>query len=977
MTVAYCKRLIEVDLPIKRISAHARREKSIRHGHISTLHIWWARRPLAACRAVICASLWPDPADPLCPERFVREAERILRDRQRRLGGKVWNWSDPVELREALLDFIADFADWDNSNNKEYLAAARGLTQVAHEALGGEPGTRPLVVDPFAGGGAIPLEALRVGADAFASDLNPVASLQQRVLIELAPRGTADMVQRFREAGHRVADLAEQQLAGSWSVTPGSSANLPFSLFFARVIRCPGPDCGVEVPLLRGMCLSMAKGKYFAWDRDKSGRVITEGVGAVHRPRLVVRATTTDRPTAAGGGVTCPCCGYSLKQVDVARFAETKGFRYRLTAVGHLLGSTKTYSAPSPEEEATVTADNTYDLSAAMNEALGLPINAARPSSAARGMSAVTRYGYRTHLDLYSRPQLRIIEALQDAVGTVVATVSNASERRLLEALLLLAVDRQATFLNDFCRWAPKGEHPVPPFGKNGFPMIWDFVVANPFTDSAGCWAGGVDWIARVLDHVVGMNSQSGVVRLGPAQLPFLPDSSVDATITDPPYYDSYPYADLSDYFFPLLRAGMLKCADVFPGFEQCESPKGPELVVQPSRCVEGQTKDNQYYQAGMRQVFATAKQASRPDGISVVVFANKTAAGWEALLQAIVEAEWVVTASWPIQTEREARSRGEARLQSSIHLVCRPRTTNETGNWRDVLRELPIRIRDWLPRLAAEGVVGADAIFACLGPALEIFSRYEHVEKVSGETVTLREYLEHVWAAVSREALAMIFNDPETAGLGEDARLTAMWLWTLAAPGGDAGPADDDDDASGDDDEDDGPKKKAKPTGGFVLEYDAARKISQGLGCKLESLPHLVEVKGDKARLLPVGERTRHLFGKDSQNQLAAGKPAKKRQPTLFEAMGVADELPQAADWGDLQPSTTGSTVLDRIHQSMLLFAAGRSEGLKHFLVDDGVGKDVQFWKLAQALSALYPSGTDEKRWVDGVLARKKGLGY
>ena len=203
---AYPKRLIEVDLPIARISAHARREKSIRHGHISTLHIWWARRPLAACRAVICAALWPDPADAICPPRFRQDAFRILSDLRKRVseGGispdqrdavaPVSRISEPrdgadlVGLRKALLDFIAEFANWDFSTNKFFLETSRALTQSAHESLGGEPGTRPLVVDPFAGGGSIPLEALRVGADAFASDLNPIPVLLNKVVLEYIPK---------------------------------------------------------------------------------------------------------------------------------------------------------------------------------------------------------------------------------------------------------------------------------------------------------------------------------------------------------------------------------------------------------------------------------------------------------------------------------------------------------------------------------------------------------------------------------------------------------------------------------------------------------------------------------------------------------------------------------------------------------------------------------------------------------------------
>jgi hypothetical protein len=319
------------------------------------------------------------------------------------------------------------------------------------------------------------------------------------------------------------------------------------------------------------------------------------------------------------------------------------------------------------------------------------------------------------------------------------------------------------------------------------------------------------------------------------------------------------------------------------------------------------------------------------------------------------------------------------AALASSVHLVCRPREKSdgsvrpdEIGDWRDVLQALPRRIHEWMPRLAEEGVVGADAIFACLGPALEIFSRYSRVEKASGETVTLKEYLEQVWAAVAKEALTIIFPNADTIGFEEDARLTAMWLWTLNAGNTDAANSESADTEEADDESESG-AKKAKTTG-FVLEYDAARKIAQGLGAHLEDLGSLVEVSGDKARLLPVGERARHLFGKD-EGHVAPAKKKKVPQLDLFKVLEQADGAETTS--GEAIVERQGKTVLDRLHQSMILFAAGRSEAVKRFLVEEGVGRDPRFWSLAQALSALYPTHTTEKRWIDGVLARKKGLGF
>ena len=428
--------------------------------------------------------------------------------------------------------------------------------------------------------------------------------------------------------------------------------------------------------------------------------------------------------------------------------------------------------------------------------------------------------------------------------------------------------------------------------------------------------------------------------------------------------------------------------------------PKEAEIVVDRKHKRSASKKDIVFYERELAKAFADARRTLRPTGIATIVFASKTTSSWEAILNAIVNSGWVITGSWPIDTERAARlaAQGQARLGSSVHIVCRPRETDAAelvGDWRDVLSELPKRIHEWMPRLAEEGIVGADAIFACLGPALEVFSRYSRVEKASGEPVPLQVYLKEVWAAVAKEALAMIFSGADATGFEEDARLTAMWLWTIStnAENGETTGDDGEDQGTGDGDElDDGEEEddeeeeqeerdstsKKKMTG-FALEFDAARKIAQGLGAHLEELTSLIQVKGKVARLLPVAERTRTLFQveRDTPTQSKLNKKNKKKSGQL--ALGFVAELEEAEEsggWGNAGSPKRGESVLDRVHQSMILFGGGRGEALKRFLVDDGVGRDERFWRLAQALSALYPGSTDEKRWVDGVLARKKSLG-
>ena len=426
--------------------------------------------------------------------------------------------------------------------------------------------------------------------------------------------------------------------------------------------------------------------------------------------------------------------------------------------------------------------------------------------------------------------------------------------------------------------------------------------------------------------------------------------------------------------------------------FDNSTTPKDEEAIWNPGRIYAptGQPKDEDFYEFQMAKALAEGRRITVAEGIGVVVFAHKSTAGWEAVLSALLKAGWTATASWPIDTEMSNRVNavGTASLASSVHIVCRPRRQDaastgqpEVGSWRTVLSELPGRIHEWMPRLAEEGVVGADAIFACIGPALEIYSRYSRVEKASGEPVALKEYLEQVWAAVSKEALSMMFEGADASGLEEDARLTAMWLWTLgggSASGGAGEPSDDVANEVEDDDEEGSKGSKGKALAGFVLEYDAARKIAQGLGAHLEKLTDVVEVKGDKARLLSVAERTKALFGKDGAN--ASESSPKATAKSSKKQLGLFAEIEAAEKQGFLGPTGVpkiGTTTLDRLHQAMILFGAGRSDALKRFVVEEGAGKDPRFWKLAQSFSALYPPGSDEKRWVDGVLARKKALGF
>lgn len=964
----YPRRLIEVDLPIRTISEYARSEKNLRSGHPWHLHIWWARRPWGACRAVALASLLPDPTDERCSDEFVRAAEAALSNLGVRTDGAR------ATLRDALLRFIGDFARWEAGDTSYMREAARALVAASHP-------TTPSVLDSFAGYGAIPGEAARLGCESIAADLNPVALLCLRTLLEGVPKHGHALLDQFRDGAAFLRKEAEKRLGAYY---PKRKGKQPIAWLWARTATCEGPACGATIPLISQT--TIAKGKRKAWiavsgDPDSREVRIEIGSGKTIPAGLV--------KTAGGGHAVCPVCGYTTNKERVKAQGKEGRLGHRLFGVALAIGQRqgKEYDNASAEDVAAAErAARGWEDACASGAATELseryPYHDPRAFTA--GLYGVTTWG-----DLFSPRQKLALhtvgQILRDYEAHLLKQATDPLLVRDVVTALALAVSNGLHYSTTMSTWL--AEHMISCFiTGNAIAMRWDWAEANPLCAE---YVGGLDYaLTQAEDALAAIKSlprSATVMRADAAESP-LPDDSTAMFFTDPPYYDVVPYADLSDLCYVWLRrfVGHLHL-DLLSGQL---TPKAEQIVVNPYAVADGRGDQSpERYQERMTKAFAEGRRVLKPDGIGCIVFAHKGTAAWEALLGAIIDAGFIVTASWPIDTERAARMRANksAALGSSVHIVVRPREnangllcTDSVGDWRAVLRELPKRIHEWMPRLAKEGVVGADAIFACLGPALEIFSRYARVEKASGERVELREYLEQVWAAVAREALSMIFEDADATGLEEDARLTAMWLWTLStsANGGNgtaSAAADEEGDAASEDEDEEG-TGKAKAGVGFSLEFDAARKIAQGLGAYLEDLGRVVEIKGDQARLLSVSERTRHLFGKDQAQRAPARRAKKVKQLTLFEELEAAEK---DAGWGDVGLPPLGETTLDRVHQAMVLFAAGRGEALKRFLVEEGVGRTATFWKLAQSLSALYPAGTDEKRWVDGVLARKKGLGF
>lgn len=961
MTLAigtYPRRLIEIDLPIATVSEHARNGRSVHHGHITAIHIWWARKPLPSCRAAALAASLIDPLDPACPEDFKAAARNVLTE----LYGTKAD-IDGEGLRRVLLTFVSDFASWQRATDASFRKAARSLVSAAHASL--YEGGVPFLADPFCGGGSIPLEGLRLGAASYASDLNPVATLISKVTLEYVQRFGDQLFGEVERWGGQINRLANEELQRFYPAVEGQT---PVAYISFRRIQCEGPECGADVVLTSKFHLSRRGAKSVGlrlagWHGPTPRFDIAEG-----------DLRSFPEPTVRRGAATCLKCGYTIpvERVREQLSARSGGAHSALLVAVALGGPSgeRSFRVPADEDHAAVAAASkaVIELEGAGLDGLSELPNESLPPIGTLGFR-VQRYGMVRWRDLFTPRQLLTITTLVRLVrGTMQDDRTPNGLGVAVRSCLALAVDRLCDYQNTGCSWNPSGSALPHLFTRQALPIIWDYGEANPLASSSGSWAGAVEHVVRGLRNA-SVDAQGADVGMASASRHPLPTDCAHILITDPPYYDAIPYADLSDFFYVWLRR--MLAPDHPELFKTALVPRENEAIV---NRVAG--KDRDYYRRIMTDALGEARRVTRPDGIGVMIFAHKSTSGWEDLLAAMIDAGWIITASWPIDTENASRlrARNSAVLGSSIHLVCRPREhrdgrliTDTVGDWRDILSALPPRIAEWMPRLAREGIVGADAIFACLGPALELFSQFARVEKVSGAVVPLEEYLEQVWATVSREALAMIFDEADTAGLEEDARITAMWLWTLAGSGSSGAAPVVDDDTGDDRAENDG------AMAGFSLEYDAARKIAQGLGAHLEALDHVVEVKGEVARLLAVAERTKHLFS--SGDAVSASKrSSKKKQMGLFQEM---DQVAFEQGWGELGAPRAGATTLDRVHQAMLLFASGRGDALKRYLVEEGVGHGPLFWKLAQSFSALYPAGSDEKRWVDGVLARKKGLGF
>ena len=788
----YRKKLIEVNIPLQAINVESAKDASLTHGHPSTLHRYWSRKPLAACRAVIFASMVDDPSE--CEDEFPTEPEQNAeRTRLHNIIKRLVIWknsNDENLLAEARYEIAYSVA----RNNGENLNVFRAKFKNDPEAvLRYLRDHCPPVYDPFCGGGSIPLEAQRLGLRARASDLNPLPVLLNKAMIELPPKfhnqkpvnPDADPMGMFTRAGRRKtrvpwkgpAGLADDiRYYGAWmretaykeigylypavQLSSGQAATV-VAWLWARTIPCINPACGLQMPLMKTFQLSTKKGNQY-WTKpvvDRETRTLS----------FIVQTHNEGVPkhgTVNRTGAYCCVCGTAVRSSYIREQTKAGKMGEIMTAIVAEGGRSKLFLSPTES-----------DIQVAQS--------AAPPRKPRQAMSSnptlVSGRGYGiTHwYELFTKRQLTALIIYGDLLREVHNQIRRVGgEKEYANAIctyLALAIGRTAESGCSFAWWENSATFIAPTFTRQALPMTWAFAEANPFSNSTQNWKFQVEWVAKAVEHLPVLANEGEVYQADACTTTHATDQPL--IVTDPPYYDNIDYADLSDFFYiwlrPLLR-------DIYPDlFASMLTPKDEEIAAIPSRFEDSSQRFEKLLGKALRRMrehcsdkfptsifYAYKQQEEKRDG--------RTSTGWETMLMALVNAGFQIVSTWPMRTERPTGVKTQKNvLASSVMLVCRPRPEGASTIVRDAflqkLKETMPLALDRLTRIT--NIRPVDLAQAAIGPGMEVYSRYSKVMRVSGEIVPIREVLMHVNNEINA------YHEKETGELDPESQFCLTWV--------------------------------------------------------------------------------------------------------------------------------------------------------------------------------------------------------
>ena len=937
------RRLIEEAFPLQKVSADSKHEKNVNRGHISTLHIWPARRPLAACRAVTIAILLPDPAD--APEPMKSEYTRLsgspLPDKQReylcQLIESLTRWGDEN-----------GHGDWDEKDQKgrwlNKLRIARELILMAHN---GHP---PKVMDMFAGGGAIPLEAMRLGCEVTANDYNPVAWFILKCTLEYPQRfagktyrlpdlnlderpdlNNSDLANHVRLWGQWVLENARSDLDRYYPVIDEKPT---VAYLWARTIPCQDPKCGGTIPLLKTLWICKKADKTLPdtpknrnrpdflrlKKTEKQTKVIINGRRALKLCpdsetkrvsfEIVVPKDANDvgEPTMSRATANCPFCGSQQPGDYIKRCGHEGKLMAQMTTVVYQEVYGKEYCTPT-QEEIDAAEVSTEALAAIADEIpYGMP-DELMPGPETLGFR-VPLYGFKKWSDLFTTRQLL---ALMTFVKWTRATRSemeslgySAEWVEAVEAYLAINVDRLASYNSTICWWRTDLESMAQTYARFALPITWDFAELNPFSKKTGGYRPQIGWLVRSLENVLAAKLTSApCINQQSSHDPI--SQTIDGIITDPPYYDAIPYADLSDFFYVWLRRSI---GDRFPdAFAEPLTPKSAELVQHSGRFDGDNRAAKAFYEDGIADSFRTAHQSLSEDSLMVTVFAHKNPEAWETLTTAMIAAGLVVTASWPIDTEMQGGLKtNRAALATSLWLVCRKRPLNaRVGHYGKAKREMQKRITERLRYFWDAGIQGPDFVWAAIGPALESYSSYKEVRRQTGEAFTVHEFLTEVRRTVTDFALGEILHGASTEALDEWTRYYLMHMHHFG--------------------------KAEAPVGECIL-------LAQGYGLSLNDL---------------TAARIGILKKASSGSKLRLLRHADRR----------SDRIGQRHASGALP-------MIDMIHRIVNLWTTGERAQMNAYYTEHGLQESALFKSVVQALIEINSHNSEERSLLETIINYK-----
>lgn len=1001
--IANCKKLIEVAMPIKEISAESVRDKSIRHGHISTLHLWWARRPLPVCRAVVFASLVPDPLDENCPKVFC-DAVQFLLGKENNPGDPYKPYADipwtsifdPMEdnLRNRLQMFIGKFSEdmqqhllnhkskpdtknhisnfslikWENKNNEAIIGKARKLIWVAHNTSSGKTAIEllkdfdahykaikdaeaelysmpdrhleseavktkeaalqnaidaflermPKVFDPFAGGGAIPLEAARLGCKSYGNDINPVAHIIQKGSLEFPQKfgkpieyTDVEFVKLYGEetlknipnewrkynngetTGIRIPNrlsfdvefyakklLAETEKEIGHYYPSDEKGNKPIVFYWVKEAICSNPSCRAEVPLLKHFYLSKRRSASEAqWVHLKPSFKQKQIEFEIKYGKFEEEGWNNR------GNLKCPICGNTTDVKEIKRQSKEGILKDRIISVIEDTKNGKLFRKP-----------NSYEISI-IDKIPKQEVPSEKIQKNSAGGDTLS-WGITTWGDMYSPRQLLVMHSFIKTISESLnqEILFDVNYRNAINVYLVFLINRVAMRNTRHNTWHLQQDTIEKVFGRQAISMVFDFPEMNPFSNFTSSASSQLDQIIDYIKHESESFNVSICQNSASGDKSQFNEKYLDVVVTDPPYYDAIAYADLSDFFYVWMKRILSKN---FPlTFSTPQTPKSEECTALKHHHSGDYGKAKEHFENKLFHIF-DAIEAQTKDLISIM-FAHQSTEAWTTLCNSILKAKMNITGSWAIETENTGGlKQDKAFLASSVTVSCTPSQKRGLGDFKVVKNAIELTVSKEVEELYRLGFRGADLLTACFGKAVSEFGKYEKVEKADGSEVTVAELLE-----MARESA---FNALLKGFDGDDfTKFYIGWLQLY----------------------------------GFVeSDFDDAAKFTKvGLSINVQDLfrENILIKKGNKQTL------------GDFNDRIKANK-----------------NLGEKAD----------CNLIDQAHKAMHLYRGSNRGLLLDYIKRFASGPDSAFWWVLTSITELLPSGSEDHKQASGLLTNKESL--